>query len=252
MSNPQITFYDIASGPPIRCYAPNPWKTRYALNFKRHHANLHYTTSWTDLAQVPAVRASLGAPPVRTHAIDGGAFPTLPVIVDHAHGGAVVGDSFDIAVHLDATYPSTPALFPHPSTMALTRAFNAAVDKVFTDFVTLAVHNLPFNPDTAEVSKVEFCRRAGGVAWEDVEVREPRREEMLREFEAALGGLARLWVKREEGPFLEGSMVMYADLIVGGWLAMMKETLPEWERLRTWQDGIWGRLHDALALYAQS
>lgn len=24
-----IKFFDIASGPPKRCYAPNPWKTRF-------------------------------------------------------------------------------------------------------------------------------------------------------------------------------------------------------------------------------
>lgn len=24
-----VTFYDIASGPPIQPFAPNPWKTRY-------------------------------------------------------------------------------------------------------------------------------------------------------------------------------------------------------------------------------
>lgn len=26
---PIVTFYDIASGPPIRPFAPNPWKARY-------------------------------------------------------------------------------------------------------------------------------------------------------------------------------------------------------------------------------
>lgn len=29
MSTPSIAFYDIASGPPVRPFAPNPWKTRY-------------------------------------------------------------------------------------------------------------------------------------------------------------------------------------------------------------------------------
>ena len=54
-----------------------------------------------------------------------------------------------------------------------------------------------------------------------------------------------------EGPFLEGKTPMYADLIVGGWLAMMKETLPEWDTLQKWHGGLWGDLHKALEKYAQ-
>lgn len=123
MSNPppQITFYDIASGPPTRPYAPNPWKTRYALNFKRIHTApsptpLHYRTAWTDLAAVPAVRAALAAAPVRRHALDNTPFPTLPVIVIDCHPPTpqTIGDSFAIAQHLDAAYPHRPTAPPAP------------------------------------------------------------------------------------------------------------------------------------------
>ncbi len=44
---------------------------------------------------------------------------------------------------------------------------------------------------------------------------------------------------------------MYADLIIGGWLQMMKNCLPEWEELKRWHEGVWGRLHDALEEWAQ-
>ena len=74
---------------------------------------------------------------------------------------------------------------------------------------------------------------------------------MLASLEAALGGLAKLYVRRDEGPFLEGKTLMYADLIVGGWLAMMKVTLPEWDILQKWHNGLWGDLHKALEKYAQ-
>lgn len=30
---------------------------------------------------------------------------------------------------------------------------------------------------------------------------------------------------------------------------MMKETLPEWELLREWDEGLWGKLHDGLNKY---
>lgn len=82
---------------------------------------------------------------------------------------------------------------------------------------------------------------------------------MLAAFEAALGtslvlgtglplgaGLATWFVRRDDGPFLEGKTPMYADLIIGGWLQMMRNCLPEWEEVRAWHDGLWGRLFDAL------
>lgn len=252
MLDAQITFYDIASGPPLRCFAPNPWKTRYALNFKHLHNGLRYETSWTELTKVTEVRKSLGAAPVRKHEIDGGDFHTLPVIVDHAKR-QTLGDSFDIALYLDQTYPSRegePVLFP-PSTVALHRQFNLHVDKLFTNFVVLAVPGIPFNPETEETAKAEFCRRAGKKSWDELDVDADTRAALLKDFEAALGELLKLYVKRDEGPFLEGQVPIYADIIVGGWLAMMSVTLPEWEELRLWQDGFWGQLHDALGKYAQ-
>lgn len=252
MADSMVTFFDIASGPPLRCYAPNPWKTRYALNFKRLHNGLRYETSWTELTEVAKVRKSLGALPVRKHDVDGSDFYTLPVIVDHSKN-RTVGDSFDIALYLDQAYPSRAGevvLFP-PSTVALHRHFNVQVDKLFTNFVVLAVPGIPFNPETAQASKAEFCRRAGRKSWDELDVQGDMREQLLKGFEAALGELAKLYVHRDEGPFLEGAVPMYADLIVGGWLAMMSVTLPEWEELRGWHDGLYGQLHDALRIYAQ-
>lgn len=186
---------------------------RYALNFKRIHCNLEYETSWVELPQVAEVRKSLGVVPVRKHDIDESDFYTLPVIVDHSTG-QIVGDSFDIAAYLDRTYPSRPALF-HDRTVALHRAFNTLVDKTFTDHVVLAVHSLPFNPETAEISRAEFCRRAGKKSWDEFRLRGESRVTMLGSFETALGLLAKSYTRRDEGPFLEGPVPMYADLIVG-------------------------------------
>ncbi|ROV89698.1 hypothetical protein VMCG_10361 [Cytospora schulzeri] len=248
MTAKPITFYDIASGPPVRPFAPNPCKTRYALNFKRSHGKLDYQTSWTELTQVARVRQNLHAAPCRKHEIDGSDFYTLPVIVDHSKG-QTIGDSFDIALYLDQAYPSSPPLFP-PATVALHRVFNARVDKVFTDYVVLVYQNMPFNPETAAESKAEFCRRAGRKTWEELGVNGEVRREFLQNFENELGMLAKLYLKTDEGPFLEGKTPMYADLIVGGWLRLYKETLPEWHAVQGWQGGIWGRLHKALERYA--
>jgi len=103
------------------------------------------------------------------------------------------------------------------------------------------------------------------------------REAMFVEFENALGELAKayrhvggttdgVWraggtaegqaqrdgrVDGAGGPWLdgeEGEGPVYADFVVGGWLAMMATCMEkgEWKRVSGWQGGIWGRIHDAL------
>ena len=113
---------------------------------------------------------------------------------------------------------------------------------------------MPFDPATAEVTKADMARRIGVSKWEDLELKpgSEERTKKLAAFEAALGsGLAAWFIRREEGPFLEGRTPMYADLIVGGWLQMMRNCLPEWEELREWHEGLWGRLFDALEKWAE-
>ncbi|KAL8681720.1 MAG: hypothetical protein Q9186_002167 [Xanthomendoza sp. 1 TL-2023] len=253
-----LTFYDIASGPPVRPFAANPWKARYALNF----TNTPYRTTWVDLPDVADTRKKLGVPACRKHA-DGTDFLTLPVLYDPTTSstkeeGTYVGDSFDIAIYLEEKYPSPdggrPPLFP-PNSLALHRAFNAHVDTLFTlNGVQLAGYYMPFDPANAELAKANFARRAGVARWEDLEIplgSEERKNKMAA-FEAALGsGLATWFVHRDEGPFLEGRTPMYADFIVGGWLQMMRNCLPEWEELRGWHEGLWGKLYDALEEWAK-
>lgn len=230
---------------------------RYALNFKKQHGGVQYTTRWVDLSKVTEVRKSLGALPVRKHLIDDSDFYTLPVIVDSSPPGpgqqqqqTVVGDSFDIAIYLDKTYPGTPRLFP-AHTVALHRAFNTLADTIFPEHALLVL-DMPFHPDTEDVVKREFCRRVGKDSWEELTPSAEARKALLVRFEARLGELAKLFVKRNEGPFLEGKVPMYADMIVGGWLQWLREACPEWDRIKEWHDGLWGKLNQGLSVYAQA
>ncbi|KAK7056458.1 hypothetical protein VNI00_003013 [Paramarasmius palmivorus] len=238
-----ILFYDIASAAPVRPYAPNPCKTRYALNFK----GVHYRTEWVELPEVESTRKKLGCDPVRFFP-NGTPFYTLPVVKDTSTG-ELVGDTFDIAVYLDKAYPDGPRLFP-PSTIGLHKAFNAQVDAIFSAHARLFSDGLPFNPDTAEQTRDHFVRRVGASCWDDLTYRGEARVKALEEFKAALGELAKFYIHKD-GPFLEGETPFYADFIVGGWLRMMKEVLKESEELFTWHDGIWKRIHLALEKYAE-
>lgn len=266
-----ITFYDIASKPPVQktCFSPNPWKTRQALNFK----SLPYTTTWVPLPDITKVRRELNVPACRQFA-DGTDFFTLPIIEDPATG-SLIGDSFDIAVYLQKIYPDSGAgdLFPpqkldyvfsHDSILIpLSECdesdypeyarFNVNVDAAFTAHVQLGLQGFPFDPATAEATKAEFVRRAGVSSWEDFMFVGEARAKTMASFKDTLGGLGKLFERDSSGPFLLGMRASYADLIVGAWFRMMSRTLPgrEWEEVRGWHGGIFGRLFDALEVFAE-
>ncbi|KAE8151338.1 hypothetical protein BDV25DRAFT_152797 [Aspergillus avenaceus] len=266
-STSPITFYDIAMRPPVEKNAcsPNPWKARLALNFKA----VPFSTTWVPLPEVSNVRKSLKVPAIRKFA-DGTDFYTLPIIED-PNTNSTVGDSFDIAEHLQKKYPNSGSdLFP-PQKLDYTftfdllvplsdcrdsdypeyAKFNQNVDAAFSAHVQLAVEKLPFDPATAEISRAEFVRRAGVSSWDDFALVGEARRKVLDSFRDTLGGLAKLFADPNE-PFVLGKQASYADIIIGGWLRMMRATLPEseWEELRGWHSGRFGRLHDALEVYA--
>ena len=216
---------------------------RYVLNFKR----AHYKTEWVELPDVTSVRKKLGAPPNRTH-LDGTPFYTLPVIHDPTTG-EIIGDSFDIALYLDKLDTGAPTLFP-PSTVGLQAAFNVQAEAIFTQSVLLWCHNLPFNPETADATKAAFVERVGKESWEDLTVHLKEKAETLETFKAGLEQLAKFY-GRSEGLFLERDTPIYADLIVGGWLASLKVTLKEWDEVQAWNDGLWGKIHQGLEKYAE-
>ncbi|KAF2714534.1 hypothetical protein K504DRAFT_420418 [Pleomassaria siparia CBS 279.74] len=238
-SNPSIIFYDIASAPPLRTFAPNPWKTRFSLNIK----GLPYRTQWTDLPDIAALREKLGVPANRTLP-DGTAFHTLPVLQDLSTN-TILGDTFEIALYLDKTYPDGPSLIL-PGTTGLTAAFNAHVDGLFTKFTVLC-DQMPFDPRIAEAVQAIFAKRFGVKSLADMQLKDDEREPKLVALEAALGELAKAY-RHTVGPWLDGERPMYADVIVGAWLKMMEASMKgeEWQRVRKWQGGLWGRVVDGL------
>ncbi|RDL40354.1 Uncharacterized protein BP5553_00333 [Venustampulla echinocandica] len=270
-SNP-IVFYDIAQRPPVTetCCAVNPWKSRLALNFKA----VPYTTSWVKMPDISKVRSGLKVPACRKFA-DGSDFNTLPIIHDPATN-IFVGDSFEIAVYLQHNYPTSGAgnLFPPQkldyvfnNDIALVvplselsetdfveyARFNTSIDAAFSPHTALMCQGLPLDPETAEITKADFVKRAGVRSWDDFALVGEAREKMKESFEAVLGDIAKLFLRNTSGPFLLGQQASYADFIVGGWLRMMRVTLPqsEWEEARGWHGGIFGQLHDGLDKYAE-
>lgn len=263
-----ILFYDIAFKAPresTNC-APNPWKSRLALNFK----GVPYSTIWVPLPDVEKVRRSVKVPACRKFG-DGSDYYTLPIITD-PNTDEAVGDSFDIAVYLQKTYPDSGSgeLFPEQkldyefteqaSGVPLSEMrrgdyeeyarFNKNVDAVFSAHVILMLQGMLLEPAGKQV----FVKRAGVPSFDAFACVGEQREKVLSTFEKNLEGLSMFLKKDKSGPFILGNKASYADLIIGGWLRMASKSLPqaEWEALRSWHGGVFGQLHDALDRYAQT
>ena len=222
------------------------------------------------MIDIPTVRENLGVPANRTLP-NGKPYHTLPVIQDQSTG-KIIGDSFEIALYLDKTYPDSPRLI-HPGTTGLTAAFNAQVDGLFTKYITLP-DQMALDERLTEQAKKIFAERMGTdpYAQSNPPTAEDR-EKTWTQFENAMGELVKAYYhvggttdyfwsatgtapaqaqsrgREQVGPYLDGDdEPAYADLIVGAWLAMLWKCMKpqDWQRVRGMQGGIWGRLHDTL------
>ncbi|KAJ7927795.1 hypothetical protein B0H13DRAFT_2552709 [Mycena leptocephala] len=223
-------------------YAPDPCKTRYALNLTR----APYRTEWVEIPDIHAVRTALCCPALRKF-LDGSDSHTLPILQDATPGAEfVLGDSLDIViVPLSAREATAPDLADYAH-------FNTHVDATFTAYVGLTVPNMAcaFPPASAACTKVLFAQRAGVSAWDDLIsafTDAEKRAGVFRAFETGIAWLASLYAQKE-GPFLEGQTPSYADLVVGGWLRNFSQLLEqeEWAEFCTWHGGVFGKLHEVL------
>lgn len=221
------------------------------------------------MPSIPSVCQELGIKANRTHE-NGSPYHTLPAINDQANR-KVVGDSFEIALHLDSAYPNDAPLFL-PGTHGLTAALNAQVDALFTHYVCLCTA-MPFPPEQLQSIMSIFMSRTSTNSTAAKPPSTPEeKEKVLQAFEKALGNFSKAYAhtggttdhilhgkstkeeqaqsssRGEVGPFLDGDKPVYADFVVGAWLAMFAECMHEgdWKRVREWHGGLWGAVHDAL------
>ncbi|GAM91572.1 hypothetical protein ANO11243_096240 [Dothideomycetidae sp. 11243] len=204
-----LTLYDLGRrGPENTCWSYNVWKTRIALNYK----DIPYTTHWVNhLTLGPTVKAlgvkenppASAGPPVSPY--------TVPII--ELSDGTAVMDSAAIASKLEELHP-TPSLHLDAQLEAevdsVVRA--AALPLVPVYMPCIAKHVI--DPSTVSkfkagpekrfgVSLDELERTKGGeVAWEAVKPAASNLVELLKRH------------KKDDGPFLRGSQVSYADFLI--------------------------------------
>ena len=118
-----IKMYDLCSANRDSRFSPACWRTRMALA----HKGLEVET-------IPTLFTEIGA-------IEGGGQKTVPVINDR---GAVIRDSFAIALYLEETYPDLPSLFGGQGGQKMAhfidRWANAVVDKQLVSFCLMDIY----------------------------------------------------------------------------------------------------------------
>jgi len=230
-----ITLYDIPNTNPSKAWSPNLWKARFALNIK----GLPYRTVWVEYPDIEPLCKKIGA--AKTNSLS--AAYTLPVIHDPAHN-AVVSDSIEIARYLDKTYPDTIPLFPRGS-QALQAAFQSAHESTVAQAMYLIM--LPLSCAQLNPASEAYFRRTReaifGMKMEEFSPLGPTRDLHWKTLSAGHQVMAGWLAKNEQGPFVMGDQISYADATIAAYLIWMRTVFgsesAEWKDVLTWQDGKW-------------
>lgn len=185
-----IRLYDLVGTDPARPFSPHCWKARMALT----HKGLAFESIPTPFLSVPEV--------------EDGRHPTVPVIRD---GEMLVGDSFEIALYLEAAYPERPTLFAGEGGKALARFVERWSQTMIHPFLGAAAM-LDIHDRISAEDQVYFRasreKRNHGRSLEDVaSERDARQPEFTRKLEPLRSMLA-------YQPFIGGQSPLFADYIV--------------------------------------
>lgn len=186
-----MQLYDLAGADPARRFSPFCWRTRMALAHKGLEVE---TLPWRFTEQDRL--APFGS-------------RTVPVLVE---GERAVHDSYAIADHLEAAYPTRPSLFSGPGGQAVTRFVGAWADGTIHPLVARCVVqdiHAVLAPQDQPYFRASREQRFGAT----LEAVQAGREETVLALRAALAPMRFLLSKQ---PFLGGAGPLYADYILFG------------------------------------
>ncbi|TFY78069.1 hypothetical protein EWM64_g5940 [Hericium alpestre] len=244
----KLILYDIPSTSEIGAWSPNTWKARLVLNIKE----LPYETIWVEYPDIKPTCLRIGAAPTATVQKPDGtseAQYTLPVLQD-PNTGAVISDSFDIAVYLEDTYPDTLALFP-PGSRALLYLFSETwFEKVgMALWFPLAIAGA----DKMHASSREYyVRTKSAIVGKPMTEFRPQGDAGEKVWTDALAALSqvRQWIDKngtgDKAKYVLGETFSYGDVFIVGWLAYYRSIVGvssrEWGDLMAADGGRWARL----------
>ncbi|KAI8970893.1 hypothetical protein BD414DRAFT_427014 [Trametes punicea] len=248
MSQSLITLYDVHSTI-SQPWAPNIWRIRLILNFKR----LPHRTVWVDFEEVEATLRMTGASPVGQKS-DGRLVYTLPVIVDRLRSKSspvVLSNVNHIAEYLEATYPARP-IFPEGS-RAMQALFVHYIQEIFVKpllpiLIPLTHQRLP------ERSHAHFRRGDSVSTLPPPSLGGAQHEQAWVAVKEQFNFLASILDKNNSdgnGAVAMGRDVTYADFALCSVLIWIEKVSPHdcWARIREWNGGRWRRLHSRCREY---
>ena len=194
-------LYDLAGADPARRFSPYCWRTRMALAHKGLEVE---TIPWrfTD-----------------TDVIAFSGQGRVPVLVD---GATTIHDSWNIAVHLETTYPDRPSLFAGATGMAITRFINAWADRTLQPAIApLIITDILAHLHEKDQPYFRASReKAFGRPLEQVAA---DRDTRVHAFRQALDPLRTILRAQ---PFIAGDAPAYADYIPLGSLQWARAISP--------------------------
>jgi glutathione S-transferase len=187
-----LQLYDLAGAEPDRRFSPYCWRIRMALA----HKGLEVETIPWRFTEKDAVAKAGGA-------------GRVPVLVD---GGRWIGESWDIANHIEATWPGRPSLFGCEAGVALTRFYQGWANGVLHPaLLRLVVLDVWRHADAKDQAYFRMSReRLLGATLEDVAAGRAARLPSFREL------LTPLRATVQAQSFLGGDRPLYADYVAFG------------------------------------
>ncbi|PFH46914.1 hypothetical protein AMATHDRAFT_50685 [Amanita thiersii Skay4041] len=241
-TTPCILLYDLR-GTTSQPWAPNIWRIRFILNYKR----LRYQTVWLEFHDVENQLRAIGAPP-SAFRVDRTPIYTLPVLVDptkNARAPEILSNTNLIAEFLEATYPARP-VFPEGS-RAMQTLFVHYIQEVFVQ---------PLLPIMVPLSHPQFRGGTQGAYGGVVPnpLGGPQQEQAWAQVKEQFDFLAMILDKNSgdgDATVAQGREVSYADFSLCSVLIWIERMAPHevWARIRAWNGGRWARLHERCREY---
>ncbi|KAJ2935447.1 hypothetical protein H1R20_g1648, partial [Candolleomyces eurysporus] len=254
-----ITLFDIPSNVPGKAWSLFMWRIRLSLTYKK----IPYKTQWLESPEIAPTLKSLKIPPTKYYE-DGTPLYSVPAIIDvddeTGLTKAALAESYDIAKYLDDAYPDTPKLFPTDKG-ELERLEKFAKQEFLaiwppSYYLTVCKIMLPkFNPESQEpFSKScakDFLRGYGKDRLEDIPLSDEEAKDGWRKVKDGFNALEeKLKGTDGKGQWFLGNEISFADLVIGAFLisiwGVFGEGSSEWEDVKTWNGGRWGRFMASL------
>ncbi|KAG6826521.1 hypothetical protein H0H92_015493 [Tricholoma furcatifolium] len=239
-----LVLYDIITAKGHECWSPNVWRVRLALNYKQ----IPYRTEWVEYPDIGKVGREIGAKPT-TPVPDGSGtlLWTCPMILDPNHLDAegkatAVSESSIIIKYLDDTYPEIKVI--PDGTEAMQQAwFSLIVENVHSRIKFVAV---PRCPDILSPRGREYFITTREKWWGPLDKMCPDRETAWKAVQEGLDNVAQALDANggKENLRVVPGKPTYADFVLVAPLLWARSTVTEeeFETLKSWNDGRWGKI----------